>query len=169
MMVVYPFGCPNNIESNKTLALITANKVKESKENKNITVFTQYDILLDETIEALTIRPDEIMNNPFTTYELSLKAVEWAIENKVTKISIIAAKPHIDRCYRDITYIAEQKKLEINFEKCKEVYSKHYKKSWFCEESKEWWTRSPWLWWPREMMLLLTPIYFYKKITVKNR
>ncbi len=169
-VIVFAFGCPSRIESNIILSYIALNKVKELEEkNKVAIIFTQYDVAIpEENIKVKVVRPNEIMNNPFTTYELSIKAIEWAVKNEIKKLWIVAAPCHFTRCLRDITYVTEQKKAKIKFQTCQEIYQKTYSNDWFCKGSKEWWTRSSWLWWPREIMLLLTPIYFYKKITTKN-
>ncbi len=162
LIVAFAFGEGRTIISNLTIGLICEKKAEELV-NKKIEpiIFTQYDVpIFNENREI--VRPNEIMNQPPSTYALAEKAVEWAKKNEITKIWIVAAGPHLLRATRDITYIAEQKEIKISFRLCnKEIES--YKK-WFSKKSKQWWVQNSYKRWIRELALLLIPIFLYKKI-----
>ncbi len=165
LIVAFAFGRERSIVSNLTIGLISEEKSKEIlKKGKEVFIFTQYDLPIffhDYNLEV--IRPNEIMNKPPSTYHLAEKAIEWAEKNEIKKIWIVAAEPHLLRATRDITYIAEQRQQKINFRICnKEIES--YKNCWFCQNSKQWWTQNRYKWWLREFILLLIPIFFYKKM-----
>ena len=160
-VVAFAFGAPAEIESNEIIAEIALKKAKEV----GATIFTQYDVSLGENFDV--VRPNEIMNCPPTTYELAFKAVEWAEEFKINELWIVAAPCHQHRCERDIKYILwlKNKDLEVNVQVCDEA--KNFTE-WFSRKSMYWWTRSPLLWWLRELPLLFTPMYFYKKMTTSD-
>jgi late competence protein required for DNA uptake (superfamily II DNA/RNA helicase) len=163
LIVAFAFGKPRLLVPNLVIGVICKEKSEEIlKQGKDVVIFTQYDVpIFNENFEV--IRPDEIMNQPPSTYLLAEKAIEWAEKNEIKKIWIVAAEPHLLRATRDITYIAEQRQQKINFRICnKEI--KSYKNCWFRRNSKQWWTQNKYKWWLREFILLLIPIFFYKKM-----
>jgi hypothetical protein len=161
-VVGFAFGKPRSIPANNYISMIVCRKSREL----DAPVFTQFDVLiLDPTIKV-SYATEYVHKTP-TTYEVAYQAIDWALKNEIKKLWVVMAPCHLARCFRDIDYVAEQKKAEIEFEICQEIYSKEYRKDWFCKRSQQWWTRSWWQWWPRELLLLLTPIFFYKKRSTK--
>ena len=155
-IIAFAFGAPHNIPSNKALAEIALKKAKEL----DAIIFTQYDVSLDENFNV--VRPNEIMNCPPTTYELSFKAIEWAKKNEIRELWIVAAPYHTFRCLRDLHYVAWEKNFKVEIKTCDEV--KNFT-DWFSRKSMQWWTQSSLHWWLRELPILFTPMPLYKKMT----
>ena len=163
-IVGFAFGKPRSLPANNIISMIICKKAREL----NAPVFIQFDILvLDPGIEVFYTK--EYAHQDITTYEVASQAIDWAIKNKIKKLWIVAAPPHLTRCTRDITYMAEQRNAEINFRICQETYHKIHSEDWFFKRSKEWWTRNKLFFWIREIFLIFTPIYFYKNFTDKGQ
>jgi hypothetical protein len=72
---------------------------------------------------------------------------------------IIAAKPHLWRCIRDIRRIIIEEQARLKIRVCTANYS------WFCPQSAQMWTRSKINWYIREWILRIMPFSVYRKIT----
>ena len=154
-IVVFAFGRPGSILSNKILSHIASKKARDS----GMAVYTQSDIQIEDRIEIEFIKE---RRKPPTTLQIVKGAIEWAIRNSITELLVIAAKPHLRRCLRDLSYIVKAKGVIIQLNPCKEI-EEYPKEIWFCSDSEQKYTRSKTIWEKREDLLKnVLPFFIYR-------
>jgi len=131
-IVAFAFGPPDSIEPNQTLSIITTKKAREL----NARVYAQKDI----KITAKGVKVDYVKQNnkkALSTLQVAEKTVEWIKKNNITNLYVMAAKPHLWRCKRDIGEILEREKINITIHTCFELI---FKENWFYDirDEKEW-------------------------------
>ena len=153
----FAFGAPEGILSNRRIASIASKMARDF----SAPVYTQLDICLDDDIEVdLTY---ETPGNPPSTLRFVRGAVQWARRKKITNFLVIAAKPHLWRCVRDLTHVIYEEKINIEINVCKET-DQYPEDEWYCPDSKQDRTRSRKKWEKRERLIKIIPFCFYKLI-----
>jgi len=94
---------------------------------------------------------------------LARGVVQLSVQNGYNEIWIVAAKPHLWRCIRDLNEAIREYNTNIKIKICEEIY-KYSANEWFCKDSKQTRTRSQFNWWIREVIIKLIPFSIYKKI-----
>lgn len=153
----FAFGAPKTILSNHRIANITLKKARELE----APVYTQLDICIDDGIEVEFI--EEQPDNPPPTLRLARSAVLWAKRKNLTELWIVAAKPHLWRCIRDLTCAVREINLQINIHVCEEI-EQYPENEWFCVNSIQKRTQSSGNWESREQIIKLMPFFLYKYI-----
>jgi hypothetical protein len=151
------FGVPSSILSNCLIAETASKKARSLK----CPVFTQADIRVDEGI-GVTYCTEE-PGSPPPTLRICRESVRWAQKNGVEEIWIACARPHLWRVMRDLKYAIREVKVEIKVRVCDEVYH-HLEEKWFCPDSTQKRTRSRSEWMKRERILMLIPMFIYKRV-----
>lgn len=142
----FAFGAPETILSNRRIANITSQKARKL----GVPVYTQLDICIDDGIEVEFI--EEQSGNPPPTLRLARCAVQWAKYKNLTEIWIVAAKPHLWRCVRDLTYAFQEINLQINICVCEEI-EQYPENEWFCVNSAQKRTQSSDNWKSRGLIM----------------
>ena len=157
-ITVFSFGAPANIRSNRALSKIAMEKAHKLK----APIFTQLDIKIeDSTIETDYVR--EKPGNPPPTLLIAQGAVKWAKRKEITDLWIIAARPHLWRCMRDLAY-ARRASVEIQFHICNEIYE-YSDIDWFCVNSVQKRTQSREEWEKRERLIKRMPFSIYRLVS----
>ena len=154
--VVFAFGRPCSLRSNKIISQIASRRAKEF----SASVYTQSDISVESGIrvEYVEEKPGEAP----PTLRIARGAVRWALREGIEIIQIVSAKPHIWRCIRDLEYAIKEEGSNIEVRVCKEIG--WYSHEWFCFDSEQKRTRSKWAWFLREVILKFMPFFIYKWI-----
>lgn len=155
-IVAFAFGAPADILSNKLIAKIALEKAKMF----NASVYTQRDILINGVEVEYAY---EKSNNPSSTLRMARGAVDWAKRNGIEKIWIVAAKPHLWRCQRDLVQAVKESETAIKIHFFREIED-YPEDLWFCLNSTQQRTRSKKSWESREWILKLLPFNIYKLI-----
>lgn len=121
-------------------------------------VFTQPDIIAAPDAKEIDVELiNEGPNNPSSTLKMAEAAVKWARRRRLKRLVIVAAKPHVSRCHRDMMKTAKGT-VDIRVNPCRDG------EKWFYSESTQAWTRSPLLWKMRETVLMSMPFWLYRRI-----
>ncbi len=160
-IVAFAFGLPPQIKANRMIALIVEQKAMELK----IPIYTERNIPLQET----EIQVAYIRHKPgvaVETLRLAREAVLWAGRNQLTKLLVVAAKPHVKRSMRDLTHIIQKEGISLELEEVQEIDSYSYNE-WFSPESVLPHARLPWLWRLREVFFKWLPMPLYEFLVKK--
>jgi len=159
-ILAFAFGAPETILSNQRIASIASKKASEL----GVSVYSQLDIgrIINNTDIEVEITKEK-PGKPPSTLRLVQGAVEWARRKAITDIWIVAAKPHLWRCIRDLTYTIQEAKLEIKIHICEEI-EQYPENEWFCSDSTQKRTQSRKNWERREWIIKLIPFFIYKLI-----
>ncbi|MDD3101850.1 MAG: hypothetical protein PHE59_01775 [Patescibacteria group bacterium] len=157
-IVAFAFGSPSTINSNKEISRIASQKALEVK----APVFTQLDIRVEPEVKVEYI--SEEFNDPPPTLRIARAAVKWAKEKGIKYLLIVAAKPHLWRCKRDLTQAILETKAKITVWVCDEEINSYPEDSWFCQDSTQERVRSRKSWWKREGILNFLPFFIYKLV-----
>jgi hypothetical protein len=153
----FAFGVPETILSNRRIAQITSQKARELE----APVYTQLDISIEAGIEVEFT--EEQPGNPPPTLRFARGAVEWARRKNLTDLWIVAAKPHLWRCVRDLIRAIREVKAQIEIHVCEEI-EQYPEDEWFCADSTQERTQSKKNWEGRERIIKLMPFFVYKFI-----
>ena len=156
-IVAFAFGVPCIIRSNQFIAYIASWQAR----NFGAPVYTQLDVCIEPGIEVQYT--DEQADSPPSTLQIARGAIQWAKHLGFTELWIVAAKPHLWRCIRDLTYAVQEAGVQIRICVCQEI--EHYPEDqWFCLASTQERTRSKQGWQKRERFLKLLPMWVYKHV-----
>src|SRR3990167_11122894 len=97
-IVAFAFGVPASLPSNRRISEITTRLAREL----NAIVYTQQDVELDSRIEVFRI--SEAPGQPPPSLRIDRRAVNWAARWKLGELWIVAARPHLIRCLRDVQF-----------------------------------------------------------------
>jgi len=147
-IIAFPFGEIGE----KVIGRIT----EEIAKKLDIPVFAHEHVHLDLDIKKVT-RFYEDLDNPSTTLRMVRAALRWAKENEITSLWLVAGRPHIYRCKRDLELEARDVGLGIKIFMCEEI-EKYRTRMWFQSVFFEAW------WLIREQILLKLPWSLYKKV-----
>ncbi len=141
-LVVFGFGEPSDLESNRQLADF-ANKVFHSTEP--MAIFTDRDVASHLSKDLVTIK---ILNQSLFphTYRMAVFAIEQAKEEEIDELYVVAMPCHIWRCLRDLRWVANEQEVIIK------LIPQPLKNNFYPKTATTWYTRSAWVWWPMEMM-----------------
>lgn len=153
----FAFGVPETILSNRRIADIASQKAREFE----APVYTQLDISIDDGIKVEFT--EEQPGNPPSTLRFARGAVQWARRKALTDLWIVAAKPHLWRCIRDLTRAIREAGVQIEIHVCEEI-EQYPEEEWFCADSTQERTQSRKNWESRERIIKLMPFFVYKLI-----
>ena len=156
-VVAFAFGAPKTIRSNRRIAKIAFKNARKF----NGLVYTQLDICVDEGIPVEYTKEEP--GNPPPTLRIARGAVQWAKRNRLTKLLVVAAEPHLWRALRDVRQAVREDGVRIEVRVCEEI-EQYPKDSWFCLDSTQERVRSWKAWNKREIILQLMPFFFYKLV-----
>jgi len=151
------FGVPRTIKSNRMIAEIASRKA----ETLGAPVFTQKDILVKPGINVTYCR--EKPGFPPPTLRICREAVQWAQKNGIEEIWVVCAQPHLWRVKRDLEYAIRETKVAITVWICDEIFN-HKEKDWYSPDSTQKRVRSRKDWIRREQILMLLPMFIYKRV-----
>lgn len=155
-VVAFAFGVPSTIRSNRRIGQIASRKAREL----GAPVYTQFDVLVGDGIK--TYYTEEQPGNPPPSLRIARGAVQWARRNFLDEFWVVAAKPHLWRCVRDLNRaIGETNDLAARVRVCDEI-EQFPEAEWFCSDSTRERTRSREAWDKRERILKLMPFFLYK-------
>ena len=154
-IVAFAFGVPASVHSNMLIARVASQKARELV----APVFTQLDVGIDPDVEVFHII--ERLGEPPPTLKIAKEAVQWAVEIGIRQLWVVAAKPHLWRCLRDLKQAACEEGIKIDV--CEEI-EKYPADEWFCDDSTQERTRSRKAWERRERILKCLPFFIYKCI-----
>lgn len=153
-VVAFGFGSTSALPSNRTIAKIAYAKAKELK----AMVYTEPDISLDCGVSLLYVA-----ESPSPTFRLAKAAVIQAKKDNVDVIWVVAAAPHLERCRRDIKFVAEEMLFEVAVRACNEVYQIP-ENNWFSSKAVQKHARSKKAWEKRNGILMKMPMWLYTRI-----
>lgn len=166
-VVAFAFGMPSTVHSNILIADIARDVARNlgNHDHQILPVFTQTGVRI-EAVGQLDI-PVEYLEQSRrytpTTLQVARGAVRWAMRRGITKIIVVAARPHLKRCMRDMSSTIHGVGAEIEV-----TYSRHVNmvpiEDWFCQDSLQPRTRSRRRWWIKESILKVVPFFIYKLI-----
>lgn len=157
-IVAFAFGVPDTIRSNRRIAEIASQKAQQLK----VPVYTQLDVRIEPGIEVEYI--DQELNNPPPTLRIARGAVRWAKRLGLGELWVSAAKPHRERCLRDLEQAVREAGMQIEIRAFKEI-RQFPEDEWFCPDSTQPHTRSREAWDKRERILRFMPFFLYKRVT----
>jgi len=178
-LVIFAFGSPGDIESNSMLKAIARDLLEQNPDISR--VYTQLALgLTGDDLRgslnfakrhkgfngrrlALSIMRQSSIDNHPPTLRIADWAVRQALNNNLDRLLVLAAGPHLPRCWRDVKYAAKKLGSQINItgvEEVKEVPAE----MWYSIISEQPRTRSPFQWWSREWILLAMPMCLYAKV-----
>ena len=105
----------------------------------------------------------EEKGSPPPTLRIARGAVNWAKELGFKELWIVAAKPHLSRCKRDLNYAVDESESQIYVRICGDIYN-YSEDEWYCPESEQKHTRSAKDWRKRERKLKKMPMFIYKRV-----
>lgn len=156
-IIAQAFGAPHTIHSNKIIAQIASQKAQEF----SAPVYTQLDVLVEPGIDVEYTY--EQPGNPPPTLRIARGAVQWAKRKGFGELWIVAAKPHLWRWVRDLTYAVWEAREQIEICVCKEI-EQYSEDEWFCVDSTQARTQSRKNWQRRERILKFMPFFLYKRV-----
>lgn len=158
-IVTFAFGVPNTIRSNQWLVQITRAKARQL----SAPVYTQEDFGVDPQPGLFITYTEEERGKPPPTLRIARGAVQWAKQRQITELWIVAARPHLKRCIRDLKYAVTEDKADITVRVSQGIFM-FPAAEWFCPDSTQPRTRSRKDWLPRELVLANAPMWLYKKV-----
>lgn len=161
-VVAFAFGSPSAIRSNRWIA---ETAMLHSRESQSSLIFTQDDVQFssDSGLEATYC--NERMGDPPPIMRIAREAVQWAIAYNIRDITVVAGKPHMWRCVRDMQEAVKEQGATglIHIRKSQEIF-RFLEDDWFCADSMQGYTQIPRAWERRERILCHMPLWFYKLV-----
>ena len=167
-IVAFAFGTPHFTLSNQCIAEIAMRKALSQGEWRQgdvvvpAPIYTQRDIQMPRFL-GRRYRAEEREGNPPPTLRIARGAIKWAKQQGVRKLWVVAAKPHLWRCIRDLKYAIREADAQIKVFVCGGIRQVPENK-WFDPDSTQERVRSFWKWWPREIILRLMPMFIYRRV-----
>ena len=175
-VVAFAFGAPSNITSNGRIAEIAVKKAIElacPADIRQALIYSQKDVYFSYSLKRL-VPPamSAFVNVQYTaeaegdsppTLRMARGAVAWAKRLGIGELWIVAAKPHLWRCKRDLEYAVREARARIKVCVCGEIASSR-EDEWYCPESTQPRVCSKEAWRKRERILELMPMFIYKLI-----
>ncbi len=161
-IVAFSFGTPARKASNMAIAGIAAKVSNEL----GAPVFTQRDVdfsALEKKPVAFTYVLGEVPGRPPSTLYMARGAVKWAMKLDAKELIVVAAKPHIWRCLRDLEYVIQKSGVPVEVILCKQIFE-YPDENWFQMDSFDSRTRTTKNWWRAENILRMMPMWMYKAL-----
>ena len=157
-VVAFPFGAPGAILANRRVGRVATKKSREFK----AVVFTNLNVWVDSDIEVQYARGR--VSHPPSTFRIAWGAAQWARRQGFGELWVVAAKPLIPRCVRDIKYALRQLGAQhIELRVCPEI-EEFPEEEWFCPDSTQIQTCFRKDWERRERILRHMPMWIYKLV-----
>lgn len=158
-VVAFAFGKPQSLASNEFISYIARVKARAM----NAPIYTQSDVPVPADFEFGVEFIQEEKGKPPPTLRIARGAVVWAKRLELDNFLIVAAKPHLWRCLRDLQAAVCEAGMNIDIECCKMIDPiPDY--VWFCQDSTQMRTRSAKSWERRERILRMLSFFIYKMI-----
>jgi hypothetical protein len=157
-VVAFAFGTPGTLRSNRHIAALASGKALALR----APIYTQRDVLpLPPALEVELIaeRPPERV----PTLRIARGAVRFAQRRGVTTLWLCAAKPHLQRCRRDLAYAIGEVGGAMTVHEVEDP-ARHADDFWFCADSTQADTRSATLWRLRDAVLMHLPMRLYASV-----
>jgi hypothetical protein len=103
------------------------------------------------------------LEDPPPTLREARGAVEWAKRRGLTRLMVVAAKPHLPRCLRDLMRASEEANVSLSFFVPEEI-TQSDEDEWFCLGSVETRVKTKSMWLVRERILILLPFWLYQLV-----
>lgn len=160
-ILAFAFGTPATIKSNQLITEITLGRAREDR----APIFTQADIQFPREFGLDVTYVKEEPGKPPPTLRIARAGVQWALLKHLNELVVVAAGPHMWRCWRD----TKEAVREIGAEGWLKVHpqsgiSMYAKENWFCPDSTQRRTTSEKEWYRREWLLEFMPMRLYKKM-----
>lgn len=162
VVIVFAFGVPHTLRSNRKIAVIASEKAREL----DALVYTQLDVQIEPCIKAdRIVYTEEKPGCPPPTLRIARGAVEFAMRNGLDEMWVVAAQPHLWRVLRDIKEALREKRKGdwVRVYVCDEI-GQYPEDFWFCHDSTQERTRSCKAWEKRELVLQFLPFCIYKLV-----
>ena len=157
-IVAFAFGVPWSILPNVRIAEIASELSRELE----APIYTQLDVRPDEGL--VVEYTEEEPGSPPPTLRIARGAVQWAKQNGLTELWVVAAKPHLWRVLRDVREANKEVHANLGIFCRHSLIDQYLEYSWFTPNSAQEHTRSSELWNKRENILKRTPYFIYKRI-----
>ena len=162
LIVAFAFGAPSSVWSNAFIA----STALDASLRLDAPIFTQPDTGSPPgTVNRPTITIAEPPGKPAPTLRIARTAVQWAKQNGVQNIHIVAAAPHLWRCRHDLALAIHEAGGGIDVHVAHEKeFSEFPRRAWFCAEGTQWYTNSRIRWYLRDSILryFLVPLGLYR-------
>jgi hypothetical protein len=162
-VAAFAFGVPSTIWSNQEISRIAVNTAAV----ESLTIFTQLDIQASSpswgkiTVEYL---PDEDPKDPPPTLRIARWVIRRAVQEDLSEIIVVAARPHIWRVMRDMEEAAREAGfLQLLIKPAPETWS-YREEKWYCADSTQKRVQSREAWREREAVLEAVPFWLYREI-----
>ena len=122
-------------------------------------IFTQREYIeLPEKFDVSYVT--ESWQNPAPTLRIAREAILWAKQRRLQQLWVIAARPHIRRCVRDLRFAARDADFKITI-RVKNTYGTYG--SWFSADAGQSHTTSRVVWHLRETAIMIFPWLYRRK------
>jgi hypothetical protein len=161
LVVAFAFGIPETTIANTEIALIA----EKWAANLECPIYTQSEEYLhfDPVLCPNVIQTKEDPGLPAPTLRIARGAVAYAIENGISQIFVVCAKPHLWRCLRDLHKVALGEREYIEIVAVDEIQESKWSE-WFCPDCTQLRARSIPVWLFYDLILRCMPWYLYKRI-----
>ncbi len=158
-IVAFAFGVPATIRSNRRIGEMTSKTALKFA----APVYTQRDIQVELGVSFAWT--EEEPGNPPPTLRMARGAVQWAKHpnNRFVELWVVAAKPHLWRCMRDMKAAVQEAGGGIVVRACEEI-EQVPEDEWFCSDSTQERTQSRQAWEKREWIVRFMPFFIYKHV-----
>ena len=167
-VVAFAFGVPSTIRSNQFIASTALEEARAC----GAPIYTQKDIQINDpqiNIERIA----EASGSPSPTLRIARGAVRWAHNLGLETLIVVAAEPHMSRCFRDLEYavreamrgrLGKKDKAYIYVTTPRHATYHHEFHEWFCPNSEQARTRSREDWEKGERIIRSMPMWLYKLV-----
>lgn len=159
-IVAFAFGTPATIWSNICIRNIALAYVRRDR----ALVFTQADIQFQTDLRVSVTYCKEVPGQPPPTLRIAREAIRWALLNRIDSITVVAAKPHLWRCMRDMSMAAKEMGCQWIKIVASTTIDQYQKEQWFCPDSTQPRTQTEKEWRKRERILELMPFFIYRHV-----
>ena len=158
LIAAFAFGESREIFPNRRLASIA----EECSSNfKNYLIVTQDDIAVSSKCNVVYVKNKPA--RPATTLMVACEAVNEALGQGIMTIYIVAGRPHLWRCIRDVKQLIQEAGANIEVRVAPRIKRSNYW-SWFDKKSVQFRTQSPLKGFWYEPLFRIIPFWLYKNI-----
>jgi hypothetical protein len=157
-VVAFAFGVPWTIIPNLRIAEIASQLSREL----DAPIYTQLDVRPDRGL--VVEYAEEAPGSPPPTLRIARGAINWAKQNWLTDLWVVAAKPHLWRALRDVREANKEAHMSLGILCPHSQIDQYLEYSWYAPASTQEHTRSREQWDKRDKVLKKTPFFIYKRI-----
>lgn len=158
VVAAFAFGAPHTVKSNRWIAEFS---LRESRRRNQAPIFTQTDIQFPEQIEVEVKYLSEEPGNPPPTLRIARWVTREAVRRGARRIVVVAAKPHLRRCIRDMEMAIREAGTRIQVVGSEEIQFIQ-EDDWFDPNGTQPRAASKKTWSRRERIVMLLPFFVYK-------